>query len=268
MNIAWATDIHLNFLGRLPKRRYAFYHELRDTNADAVLLTGDIADAPSVCRFLTELEVVLARPIYFVLGNHDFYHGSVKQVRADVRKLCSESKHLVYLPDEGPIALGDTGCLVGVDGWGDGGNGDRDRFVLLNDYDLIAEYTEMGWSRPELLKEMDRRGKVEATVAAEQLKLAFDHFTDIVFATHVPPFVEAAWHEGKHSEPAWQCGFTCRAVGALLRAKMEAHPEHRMMVVCGHTHGEGKAEILPNLFTWTAGAQYAQPRLEAVLEYA
>ena len=272
MNIAWATDIHLDFLNKLPKRKINFFRELQRTKADAVLLTGDIGSAMTVERHLQDMAEFLKIPIYFVLGNHDFYHGSVKQVRKDIRAMCMDNPYLIYLPDEGPIAISDTCCLVGADGWGDGGNGDRDNFVYLNDYDLIAEYFAVhrgaGFGRRELiLKEMKKQGKHEAAVAYDQLELAFENFTDIIFATHVPPFVEAAWHEGEHSEPVWQCGFTCKAVGDLLHYQMATHPEHKMLVVCGHTHGEGMSEVLPNLITMTGSAQYGRPRVESVLEY-
>lgn len=270
MNLAWATDIHLNFLSRLRERRYAFYTTLCDTNADAILLTGDIADAPSVRAFLVELEEVVARPVYFVLGNHDFYHGSIAEVRTEIRALCADNNTLVYLPDADPVALDETSCLIGVDGWGDGGYGDQKNFASLNDYNIIAEYYERhrGSRRRDLiLKEMRYRGKIEGALTTQKLTVALEKFTTILFATHVPPFVEAAWHEGRHSEPAWQCGFVCRAVGDALLNQMRDRPDHQMMVVCGHTHSAGHVDVLPNVHAWTAGAEYAAPRVEAVLEF-
>ena len=39
-----------------------------------------------------------------------------------------------------------------------------------------------------------------------------------------------------------------------------------MTVLCGHTHGEGQAQILPNLKVLTGGAKYGEPRVQRVFE--
>ncbi len=46
---------------------------------------------------------------------------------------------------------------------------------------------------------------------------------------------------------------------------MEAHPDREMTVLCGHTHGEGEAQILPNLKVLTGGAEYGKPKVQRVL---
>ena len=46
MKLSWFTDIHLNFLE--PATRKIFYQDIVNTDANAVLISGDIADAPTV----------------------------------------------------------------------------------------------------------------------------------------------------------------------------------------------------------------------------
>jgi predicted MPP superfamily phosphohydrolase len=48
--IAWLTDIHLNFVPDKP--RAALMKDLSSAKFDAVLLSGDIAEAPSVAEGL------------------------------------------------------------------------------------------------------------------------------------------------------------------------------------------------------------------------
>jgi len=43
---------------------------------DGLLITGDIGQAQSVERYLRALDKALPMPIYFVLGNHDYYAGA------------------------------------------------------------------------------------------------------------------------------------------------------------------------------------------------
>jgi predicted MPP superfamily phosphohydrolase len=59
--------------------------------------------------------------------------------------------------------------------------------------------------------------------------------------------------------------FTCVAAGEALRHALEARPECRALVVCGHTHGSGEAQILPNLRVLTGGAVYGAPAAQAPL---
>jgi len=77
--LAWLTDIHLEFAAA--EDVGAFYNGLADAAPDAVLVGGDTGTASSVRRHLLSLEKRLRCPIYFVLGNHDFYGGSIEYVR-------------------------------------------------------------------------------------------------------------------------------------------------------------------------------------------
>ena len=82
MRLAWLTDIHLNFLGGAARTRFA--ERVGATGADAVVITGDIAEAPDVDVLIAELAERAGLPAWFVLGNYDFYRGSIAEVRARV----------------------------------------------------------------------------------------------------------------------------------------------------------------------------------------
>ncbi|MBZ0233327.1 MAG: metallophosphoesterase, partial [Deltaproteobacteria bacterium] len=79
MRLAWLTDIHLDFLD--PAARAALATSVRDRKPDGVVVTGDIAIAPSVLELIEQLATASGAPLWFVLGNHDFYRGSVADVR-------------------------------------------------------------------------------------------------------------------------------------------------------------------------------------------
>ena len=49
-----------------------FCHSVNE-HADALVVTGDIAESPTLRSALTSLATLTERPVYFVLGNHDFY---------------------------------------------------------------------------------------------------------------------------------------------------------------------------------------------------
>jgi hypothetical protein len=172
---------------------------------------------------------------------------------------------LRWLPAAGVVQLSRDVALVGVDGWADGRLGDwvRSR-VMLNDYLLIAELA--GITHAARLERLNQLGDAEAAQLSELLREALSKHRRVIVATHVPPFKEACWHEGRISNDEWLPHFTCRAVGEALRAAALERPDRKIRVLCGHTHGAGTAEILPNLRVVTGGAEYGEPRVQGTLE--
>jgi 3',5'-cyclic-AMP phosphodiesterase len=79
------------------------------------------------------VETGLRVPIYFVLGNQDFYGGSIAAVREAVARKAAASRWLHWLPESGVIPLTANTALVGHDSWADGRLGDFFRSeVMLN----------------------------------------------------------------------------------------------------------------------------------------
>lgn len=136
----WLTDIHLDFLS--PRARDDFFAAVTSRNPDAVFLTGDISVAPSLLEHLGALCDATNKPVYFVLGNHDFDHGSIADVRAKVKDFCHTHPLLHYLTDVRMVALTQSTTLVGHDGWSDSRYGDYPQSAIrLNDHVLIKELT-------------------------------------------------------------------------------------------------------------------------------
>jgi 3',5'-cyclic AMP phosphodiesterase CpdA len=260
--LAWATDIHLNFV-RGDVR--AFCEQLRSVSPDALIITGDISEAPTLARHLGELDRALWMPTWIVLGNHDFYGGSFRAVRAEVGNLCRNSKRLRYLPGEGVVWLGGEVAMVGHDGWADGRLGDFLRSqVVLNDYFMIDDLA--GLDVKKRREKLHKLGDEAAAHFRRVLPRALDRYRNVIVATHVPPFREACFHEGKIADDEHLPHFACAALGEALRQVMRARPEQRMLVLCGHTHSRGEARILPNLLVRTGGAIYGQPGLADVVD--
>jgi hypothetical protein len=258
----WITDIHLNFLARAGVE--AFYAELAAVQADGVLLSGDIGEAPDVLHYLNELDTRLGRPIYFVLGNHDFYRGSIGVVRQKIKALCAACPNLIWLSQTGAIALTDNTGLVGHDGWGDGRYGDYwGSRVEPSDWYVIAEL--MGLDHATRLEKLHALGDEGASHLREVLPAALERFRKVIVVTHVPPFREACWYRGRVSDDAWLPHFSCKAVGDVLTETVSAHPDRSVAVLCGHTHGAGEKLMLPNLCVLTGGAVYGKPEIQRVV---
>ena len=263
LRAGWLTDIHLNFVS--PRKRSQFYSQLREEQLDILLLGGDIGEANSVVQLLAEIERSLAIPIYFVLGNHDFYHGSIAGVRKAVAHEAADSPWLRWLPASGVVPLTDNTALVGHDSWADGRLGDFFRSdVMLNDYALIADLC--GLKKADLYAKLNALGDEAAEFLGHRVSEALSRCRNVVVLTHVPPFRESCWHEGHISNDDYLPHFACRAVGDRLSGIVRDHPDSRVKVLCGHTHSSGFARVLDNLEVFTGDAQYGEPRLQKVLE--
>ncbi len=263
MRLAWLTDIHLDFLDR--GKRSDFLASLGAVDADALLVGGDIGEAPTVDGFLRQIAVAVGRPVFFVLGNHDFYRDAIARTRDRMRDLCRTVPHLVYLSQEAVIPLTESTALVGHDGWGDGRYGNfMQSPIRLNDHLLIAELT--GLPSSTLLERLNRLGDEAASHLKRVLPNALASHPRVLLLTHVPPFQAACWYQGRTADNDWAPFFSCKAVGDLLVDLMSQRPDRHMTVLCGHTHNSGKAEILKNLVVWTGGAEYGTPEIQPLIE--
>jgi 3',5'-cyclic-AMP phosphodiesterase len=256
MRLAWATDIHLEFL--TPPALARFCVTLANSKADAFLLSGDISQARGLEKHLRILERSVERPIYFVLGNHDFYHGSIAGVRERMAEVTGRSPFLRWLPAAGSLGLTERAGLVGHDGWADGRLGDyASSRVLLNDYRLIEDLR--GLDRAARLAKLNQLGDDAAAFLRASLPPALERWPLVIVLIHVPPFAEAAWYMGRRSDDDWLPHLTCQAAGAVLREEAAARPDREVLVLCGHTHSAGEVSILPNLRVLTGGARYGEP---------
>jgi 3',5'-cyclic-AMP phosphodiesterase len=261
---AWLTDIHLNFL---PVDDVdAFLARLAAERFDGILLGGDIAEATDVCEYLELIDERLQTEIYFVLGNHDYYYGSIGPVREQVRHLCAALPRLHYLSETGSFGLAGGVGLIGHDGWADARLGDYEKSVVsMNDFHVINDFVDLG--KAARLPRLHALGDEAADHIRRELPLALEKFARVVLLTHIPPLREACWHEGKISDDDWAPFFTCRAVGDAILEIMAAHPEQQLTVLCGHTHGEGVAQPLANVEILTGGAKYGQPEVQRIFEW-
>lgn len=254
--LVWTTDPHLNFVD--DSAFDVFVGQVEAVKASAMVITGDIAEAPSLVRELQRLYKRTGLPIYYVLGNHDFYRGSIQETRRTARKLSLANKNITWLRDQ-VVSLDETWGMVGTDGWGDARYGNYEASsVELNDQRLIAEFHAVQASLiyREKLYVCRRLGDEEAASLRKPLFEALATFPKVLVLTHVPPFAEAAWHEGAQSNPNWLPWFSCKAVGDLLLEAAQAHPDKTIRVLCGHTHGSGHYQALPNLEVHTGHADY------------
>jgi Icc-related predicted phosphoesterase len=262
--VAWLTDIHLNFVK--PLQVQDLLAEVNDRRPDAVLVGGDIAEAPTVIGYLRQMAEAISVPIYFVLGNHDYYFGSIAGVRAAIEQLTAEVPNLVFLTTDGIVELTPAVGLLGHDGWADARLGDYEKsVVMMNDYRLIEELAH--WSKLERWNVLKTMGDEAADYLRQHLPTALDRYSHVMFLTHVPPYRDACRYAGRVSDDHWLPHFSCRAMGEAIDAIMRDRPDRRLTVLCGHTHGHADIRPLANVQVLVAPAEYGFPQIERVFEF-
>lgn len=257
MRLAWATDLHLNFTNRTVQAD--FLRALAAPESDALVITGDIGEAPDFDLYLANIAKAYPRPVYFVLGNHDYYRSTIAEVRDRAARIPG------WLNTAGVVELAPGVGLIGHDGWADARLG---RYwqspVSLSDFILIRDFR--GQDKMGRLRLMEQLGNEAAAHFRAHLPAALERYPHVIVATHVPPFREATWHEGRISDDDWLPFFSSKAAGEAIAEAAQQYPGGRVTVLCGHTHGAGETQPLPNLRVITGGAAYGKPARQATLD--
>jgi predicted MPP superfamily phosphohydrolase len=269
MKLVWLTDIHLKHDGgsflsladsvrkEVPER-LARKVRLEHPDVTVVVVTGDIAESDSFGKLIELFAEELDRPVYFVLGNHDFSHSSFAQVRQEAARMNGRARWLV---SERRVNLAPGVVLVGQDGWYDARNG-KARGALEPDASTISDFFGRRWRRGDMMFSAACR-RIADECATEAYKLILEGLKDqpkqIIFATHVPPFAEAAWHEGKLSDDSWLPWMSSHVMGKMLSVLAQEYSTTDFLVLCGHTHGSGEYRARPNLLVRTGKAKYGEP---------
>jgi predicted phosphohydrolase len=264
--IAWLTDIHLNFLNF--NKRKDFYRLVDKSETDVILITGDIAEATDICDILYEFSIHTIKHIYFVLGNHDYYDGSIADVRQKIVTFCSQNKRLTWLGKPEIIKLNKDTVLIGQDGWADARYGDFDHSsVSLNDSQLISElFQAVLLNKSALKNEMRKLADTDSKLLLKTLtNAAGGDIKKIIIATHVPPFKECCWYNNKPSDKNWLPYFSSKATGDAISIFAKKNTNIDFLVLCGHTHNKADFTPYENLKVRVGAAEYYKPKLQEII---
>jgi predicted phosphohydrolase len=293
MKITWITDVHLDAVNSVQYDE--FLDKLASLKSDALFVTGDTSNALRVFQDLQSISTRVEAPTYFVLGNHDYYGSSIDEVRERAHEYTfgvdapsklytspsAYSNRPYWLPVYGPVRLAHRGAvLIGVDGWGDGRCGNAETSpIVLNDWYAIADFKLYGFDDHRFRgrrAQGDRLEKLRALGDAEALLLALlldkaNSPEKLFVLTHVPPFPQSSFYNGAMSSPDFLPWFVCVKTGEVLIKYAQVNPATQVTVLCGHSHGKGTYQPLPNLLVRTGGWEpgerdYGNPVIQDILE--
>lgn len=250
----WLSDTHIN-MSLLPFLKRRFISRLNSVESDGLIITGDISNGVMLESHLRYLATHYDRPIYFVMGNHDYYWRHRDSVESDVKRLCRLHANLRWLSiEEDPISLGHGIALVGDEGWYDVSAGDPnltkwciDRFINL-DYLSFANYGQQAAAWKE-------RAHKSAKKLIAKLKSALEENDVVYVATHFPPWTEATKSKWQISRDYWLPYNTNVVLGQEIE-KLMKNCDGKVVVLAGHTHMACELSVTKNITCKVAAASY------------
>lgn len=275
---AWATDCHLD---HIPSEQafIDFANSLIERDPPGIFITGDISNAQHLVYHLSALEKLVQRPIFYVLGNHDFYNGDIESVRKSMKQVSNMSQFLKYVPLKSYTMLTPSTALVGHDGWYDALNGDaKNSQFMMSDWCMIKDFLPHSGGhqfmyRMNAVKDKDalithvRKLAHEAVLHVHNgIKDAVRYHKNVIVLTHYPPFAESHVYRGQVGDKDAQPWYTSKMMGDMLLDAAKAFPHVNFTVLAGHTHGHYEGKHADNLRVIVGGAEYRSPKLSGLIE--
>ena len=239
MKLALHSDLHMEFGEDL------FIPDLdKYADVDVLILAGDIHHAAHAPRWIDENFGGLGKPIIYIAGNHEFYHGDWDNSLAYLKTECAKYHNIHFLEDD--CWLHAQGVrFIGASLWTDFnllGNQKQDRAIAsdrMNDYRKISHESNP-FKTLSVLNVIERHGKSIQTITrtlADKPKGVID----IVITHHAPH--EKSIHEDYVDRSLMPCYATNQE-----DLMLEYAPEYWLH---GHIHipakyKVGKTQVLSN----------------------
>lgn len=261
----WLTDTHFTYLKK--SELVQFLVELEAHKADGIFLTGDISNGTNINKHLHWLANIVKVPVYFVLGNHDFYRTSFEQVENSMVGLMAEHSNLCYLtltPE--PIQLSENTALIGHDGWYDAGwREPSTSLVFISDWFLIREFRRL-FTIEEVLELIRARARQAATFLDMSLRKALETNSTVYLLTHFPPWPEQHEWWGKLTEWFWQPYNSSKIVADAVSSVMKDYPDKKVIILAGHTHNRRVVHPTPNIEQRVGAANLGKATIQEIIQ--
>lgn len=262
MKLLWLTDLHLD--RATPEAREQFYLRLNKEVYDAAVITGDIACGNTIDGHLGDLaQAANPRPVYFLLGNHDFYGSSFSDVQERVERVGAQHDNLHQLGHGEIIALGNDDVLIGHQGWADGRAGWGSRSLVRNpDFHAIRDFRDL--TPKEAFARVNELGRESARYFRELLPYTLTCHRRVWVATHVPPFPNAAYFNGKPCDSLRRPFYTNVSAGRVIRGIAARFPDRQIKILCGHTHCRAAVQAASNINVLVGAARTGRPDFQMI----
>lgn len=138
MKIRIVSDLHFEFL---PDRGVALTKTICQGEFDALVVAGDLADSIHLQAALERIcQAAAPRPVFYVLGNHEYYHSSFPGVKAIMYSFEKQTKinNLFWLYRSDCLSF-QSHRFIGTTLWFPSTG---EKCTELNDFNLISDLSD------------------------------------------------------------------------------------------------------------------------------
>lgn len=177
MKIQIASDLHVE-----TRQRSDLQYLVSKTDADVIVLAGDIGTINNAPEFINQLAELHEKPILYVLGNHEFYRMRWEQVRKEMPAKLAESIHVL---DDSVVIIDGTRFL-GTTLWTDFNLFGNAELAMRKAFVTIADFFYIQVGDSVLKPEQTVRWHMESVQwLKSELRKPFDGKT-VVVSHHAP----------------------------------------------------------------------------------
>jgi predicted phosphodiesterase len=232
----WLTDTHFNFLSK--EKLISYFIEIQSRHPDGIFLTGDISTGSQLIQHLQWMSGIIHCPIYFVLGNHDFYRSDFLTVNQSIISLMKTNKNLLYLNICDPITLSKNVGIIGDNGWYDARwREPHTSLVFCFDYFFIKDFRSLIFNKDRL--SLVRQKADESALHIEfKLRDALKEYSTVYLLTHIPPWPESQNNWGGLESKFWMPYNSSKVTADMLLAIMDENPNKKLIILSGHVHAK------------------------------
>jgi len=252
----WFTDTHLDNSFLLQK--YFFFKEIKKENPKGIFLTGDISTGKKVVKDLESLAKHIDCPIYFILGNHDYYHSSFCQKHNEIKALCRKYTNLHWLTQHNCFPLTEESCVLGTEGWYDCHFGEPEFTRFTFDWFMIDELYSLP-THQDRIEYFKYLAEESCQIIERQLTFALENYKTIYLLTHFPPWAEATRDIGTLLEPFWLPYNVNYRLGKKIEQLMSGRKKKKLICLAGHTHTSNMVHVSRNIECIVHEASYTRP---------
>jgi predicted phosphohydrolase len=247
-------------------------------------LSGDISTSSRLITHLAMLEKALQKPIYFTLGNHDFWDSSFEKVDKQMREVNNMSTFLKYLPATPYVSLSNSTAMVGANGWYDAIYGEPSLNFLMMDWIRIYDYQELLVGSPQNWENSARqkpctdkhlaalidKSREFSSAAAHQVARGIksakrNSLRNVIVVTHVPPFEITCAHKNHDTDPKILPWYSSKLMSDVLLQASEQLPDMKFTILSGHTHTYKREKIKDNLIAVVGRGEYSNPLVSDII---
>jgi len=240
--LAWFAALRLDKLSTTELLQLC--KKVQDTEASAILLTGNVSASGKAAEDLLMLELYTNIPVYYVMGTTDYEKKSVKKTRTAATM--SSSDKICWLQSRELIELNSCTALIGVDSWGDMalGAGDTTEYILAT-HRQIEDLRHL--NTKGMFKCLQDLATQDVKMARELLTTALKKYEKVIFATGIPPFIENTLKDGAKPNDHMLPFCVCKSMGDMLLEVMKEHSKQQLIVAAGLVHTDIEYKPLDNL---------------------